>query len=149
VVVGAGVVVVVVGIGVVEVVVGIGVVEVVGAGVVEVVGGGASVVVGAPPQSAEQTLSQHSSPLEQSASVLQSEHWQSVDGSQVWSPGQLRASQVSWQFMHCTLSAQSHTGPTGIVYLQSNCSLPSGQSLGLMLQAAHCIRQGPSGLHVQ
>jgi len=72
------------------------VVVVVGAGVVVVVVGAAVVVVG-PPQSAEQTLSQHSSPPEQSASVLQSEHWQSVDGSQVWSPGQLSASQVSSQ----------------------------------------------------
>ena len=35
------------------------------------------------------------------------------------------------------------------LYLQSNWSLPSGQVEGFVMQGAHCIRHGPSGLHIQ
>ena len=48
-------------------------------------------------------LSQHFSPEEQSASVLQSEHWQSVLVSHSASPGQLLAAQVSSQLWHPTV----------------------------------------------
>ena len=61
------------------------------------------VVVVSPSQEVAHCLSQHFSPEEQSASVLQSEHWQSVLVSHSVSPGQLFAAQVSSQLWQPTL----------------------------------------------
>ena len=61
------------------------------------------VVVVSPSQEIEHCLSQHFSPEEQSASVLQSEHLQSVLVSHSVSPGQLFAAQVSSQLWQPTL----------------------------------------------
>ena len=72
---------------------------VVGFGVVVVVAG-AGVV--SPSHEIAHCLSQHFSPEEQSASVLQSEHWQSVLVSHSVSPGQLFAAHVSSQLWQPT-----------------------------------------------
>ena len=66
------------------------------------VGVGFEVVV-SPSHEIAHCLSQHISPEEQSASVLQSEHWQSVLVSHSVSPGQLLAAQVSSQLWHPTV----------------------------------------------
>ena len=60
-------------------------------------------VVVSPSHEIAHCLSQHFSPEEQSASVLQSEHWQSVLVSHSVSPGQLLAAQVSSQLWHPTV----------------------------------------------
>ena len=73
---------------------------VVGFGVVLVVVGAGD---GDGSQEIAHCLSQHISPEEQSASVLQSEHWQSVLVSHSVSPGQLLAAQVSSQLWHPTV----------------------------------------------
>ena len=91
----------------VSVVAGRGVVVTTGAGVVT------------PLHEIEHCLSQHCSPEPQSASVLQSEHWQFVLVSHSASPsGQLFAPHVASQLWQPTLLAKSQTGPTGTVYLQ-------------------------------
>ena len=61
------------------------------------------VVVVSPSHEIAHCLSQHFSPEEQSESVLQSEHWQSVLVSHSVSPGQLFAAQVSSQLWQPTL----------------------------------------------
>ena len=60
------------------------------------------VLVVSPSQETAHCLSQHFSPEEQSASVLQSEHWQSVLVSHSVSPGQLFAAHVSSQLWQPT-----------------------------------------------
>ena len=89
-----------------SVVVGCGVVVTAGAGVVSA------------SHEIEHCLSQHFSPEPQSASVLQSEHWQSVLVSHSDSVGQLFAAQVASQLWQPTALAKSQTGPTGTVYLK-------------------------------
>ena len=85
-------------------------------------------------------LSIHFSPSGQSLSTLQSEHLQSVEGSQVSDIPQLSSSHAASQLLHPTLLAKSHTGPMGTVYLYQGmackrltCSRTVGGRLGRTL----------------
>ena len=86
------------------------------------------------------------SPPEQSPSSLQSEHLQSVEGSQVSDTPQPSSSHASSQLLHILL-AKSHTGPMGTVYLHQDmackrltCNQAEGGRLGRTL--GQCGRQG-------